>query len=84
MHISHPLAAALLAVTLTGCVADGVGPGGDTVGAAPPASAAWIGEGSFAVGDFAADWSLVDVNGDTVHLHDFAGRVIFLESGAHW
>ncbi len=41
------------------------------------------GEG-FQEGQLAANWSLLDINGEPVNLHDFAGRVIFFESGAQW
>ena len=42
-----------------------------------------VGEG-FAVGDIAENWTLQDGNGNDVNLHDYCGKVVFLEIGSEW
>ena len=37
-----------------------------------------------AVGDIAYDFELEDQFGDTLHLHDFCGQAVFIESSAFW
>ena len=39
---------------------------------------------SYDPGDVIADFALVDQFGDTVHVRDFCGRVIYLLAGAMW
>jgi hypothetical protein len=41
------------------------------------------GEG-YGVGDVSMDWSLQDINGQTVSLYDYCGRVIYIENTAAW
>jgi len=43
-----------------------------------------LGGGSFAEGDLASDWTLIDGAGNNVSLHDSCGKVIFFEAGAEW
>ena len=35
-------------------------------------------------GQIVSDFALVDQHGDTVHLADFCGRVVYLQAGADW
>ncbi len=39
---------------------------------------------AYGSGDTASDFALVDQFGDSVHLRDFCGRAIYVESGAIW
>ena len=41
------------------------------------------GEG-YGVGDVSMDWSLQDINGQTVSLYDYCGRVVYIENTAAW
>ena len=42
------------------------------------------GMGAVAQGDVAANFALTDQFGETVHLHDFCGQVVLIESSAFW
>ena len=39
---------------------------------------------AYSPGNIASDFALLDQFGDTVHLKDFCGRAIYVESGAIW
>lgn len=41
------------------------------------------GEGH-AVGQISPNWTLTDASGASVQLHDYCGKVIYIESGAEW
>ena len=54
-----------------------------STGDPPDACAGLVGEG-FAVDQIAADWTLLDGNGQPVSLHDYCGSVVFIEIGSEW
>jgi len=57
--------------------------GKDTSTAKVDAPKPVVGQG-YAVGQISMNWTLKDLNGKTVKLHDYLGKVIFFESGSEW
>jgi cytochrome oxidase Cu insertion factor (SCO1/SenC/PrrC family) len=94
----EPLLMTLLtSLLLTGCYADvaidGKSAGSDDAGStASPYEGGWpvgacrddLSATGNAVGQVANDFALPDQFGDTVHLHDFCDRVVWLVFAAFW
>jgi hypothetical protein len=55
----------------------------NSTGSEPDGCDGLVGEG-FAVDQIAENWTMTDGDGQPVNLHDYCGKVIFLEIGSEW